>query len=87
MAGAGSVGVSEGQQLLDRGVSLLVGGWHVLQVAVENSLGGPQSKEKAEWMVEVTTQYLTSNGEMITSHWWRVVSVLCVSDHSWYPCI
>ena len=61
---AGAVGVSEAQQLLDRGVSLLIGGWHVLQVAVDNSLGGPQSKEKAEWMVEVTKQYLTNNGKM-----------------------
>ena len=75
---AGAVAVSDAQQLLDRGVSLLIGGWHVLQVAVDNSLGGPQSKEKAEWMVEVTTQYLTNNGKPITTHLAGCVTVCYV---------
>ena len=79
MAGAAAVAMSDPLQLLDRAVSLVINGWHVLQVAVENSLGGPQSREKAEWMVEVTTKYLSNNGQ----------NIMCVmyswpNHHCWF---
>ena len=91
MAGAAAVAVSDPLQLLDRAVSLVINGWHVLQVAVENSLGGPQSREKAEWMVEVTTKYLSNNGQNIMCVILMAKTSLLVSvhvlrcDHSWCP--
>lgn len=43
--------------------------WPVLQIAVDNSFGGLFSKEKAEWLIEVTAEYIqqTEHGEYYIS--------------------
>lgn len=53
---------SDHKLLLDSAVAKMIREWHVIQVAVDNDFGGPQTKEKAQWLEEVTSQYLTDNG-------------------------
>ncbi len=36
-------------------------GWPALVMAVDNCFGGPNSVEKAEWMIEVTGEYVLDN--------------------------
>ena len=35
--------------------------WPTLQLAMEQGMGGPQAKEKEEWMATVLTEFFTSN--------------------------
>ncbi|KAK2721337.1 pre-rRNA-processing protein TSR2 homolog [Artemia franciscana] len=42
-------------------ISNVFNNWTALQLAVENQLGGPQSKEIAEWMVGVTEKFFVDN--------------------------
>ena len=43
-------------------VRFVLSNWAVLQLAVEHSFGGIDSREKAEWMVDVVDQVLRENG-------------------------
>ena len=43
-------------------VRFVLSNWAVLQLAVELSFGGIDSREKAEWMVDVVDQVLRENG-------------------------
>ncbi|XP_053552183.1 pre-rRNA-processing protein TSR2 homolog [Bombina bombina] len=50
--------------LFGEAVRTVLGGWPVLQIAVENAFGGPQSQEKADWMVGAVEQYFLSNADL-----------------------
>ena len=45
-------------------VSAVISDWPALKIAVENSFGGVQSREKGEWLIEVMADFikLTANG-------------------------
>ncbi|KAK8765383.1 hypothetical protein V5799_031991 [Amblyomma americanum] len=45
-------------------VKTLIGDWHGLQVAIENGMGGPQAREKEQWLVGVLEQYFAENGTL-----------------------
>ncbi|XP_068105865.1 pre-rRNA-processing protein TSR2 homolog [Hyperolius riggenbachi] len=45
-------------------VRAVLGSWPVLQIAVENSFGGPHVQEKAEWMVGAVDQYFQANSDL-----------------------
>ena len=40
-------------------VARIMANWPALQIAVDNSLGGELSREKAKWLVEVTSEFIT----------------------------
>uniref|UniRef100_A0A023GFS4 Pre-rRNA-processing protein TSR2 homolog n=1 Tax=Amblyomma triste TaxID=251400 RepID=A0A023GFS4_AMBTT len=45
-------------------VKTLIGDWHGLQVAIENGMGGPQAREKEQWLVGVLEQYFAENSNL-----------------------
>ena len=45
-------------EVFGQAVGCVLAGWPALQIAVENSFGGVLSKEKAEWLVEVTSKFI-----------------------------
>lgn len=47
-------------QLFEKAVSCALSQWPALQIAVENSFGGLVTKEKARWLAEVTTEFITT---------------------------
>ena len=42
----------------EQAVSSIMRDWRALKIAVDHSLGGELSKEKAEWLVEVTCDFI-----------------------------
>lgn len=44
-------------------VARVMADWSALQIAVDNSLGGELSKEKARWLVEVTSDFITKTDD------------------------
>lgn len=52
-------------QLFGKAVSCALSEWPALQIAVENSFGGPATKEKARWLAEVTAEFIraTDHGQ------------------------
>ena len=52
------------RRVFRRAVAGVLTDWPALQIAVENSFGGVESREKAEWLVEVIAEFiaLTDDG-------------------------
>ena len=50
-----------GKETYLQAVERVLKGWQALRMAVDNSFGGSDSVEKAEWMVEVTGQFIWDN--------------------------
>ena len=50
-------------------VRFILSNWTVLQLAVEHGFGGIDSREKAEWMVNVVNQVLQENGQYFPVLW------------------
>lgn len=53
---------------LSKAVNEVLGQWKALEIAVDNSFGGVDSREKGEWLKEVMTTFLIQqhNSGMIT---------------------
>ncbi|XP_076055320.1 pre-rRNA-processing protein TSR2 homolog [Oratosquilla oratoria] len=45
-------------------VASLLNNWDAIQFAVQHRTGGPQSKEIAEWLIDVTENYFYDNEEL-----------------------
>jgi hypothetical protein len=56
--------------LFKEALSCVLSQWPALQIAVENSFGGPVTKEKARWLAEVTSEFIrvTDHGKL-TNIW------------------
>ena len=50
-----------GKETYLQAVERVLKGWQALRMAVDNSFGGADSVEKAEWMVEVTGEFVWDN--------------------------
>ena len=48
-------------------VRFVLSNWAVLQLAVEHGFGGADSREKADWLVNVVNQVLRDNGQFVIS--------------------
>ncbi|XP_062494810.1 pre-rRNA-processing protein TSR2 homolog [Pezoporus occidentalis] len=55
---------AEERALLERGVRAVLSGWAALQLAVAQGFGGPQSPEKAAWLVGAVLEFLSQNPEL-----------------------
>ncbi|KAM9510737.1 pre-rRNA-processing protein TSR2 homolog [Guaruba guarouba] len=55
---------AEERALLERGVRAVLSGWAALQLAVAQGFGGPQSPEKAAWLVGALLEFLSQNPEL-----------------------
>ncbi|KAM4643643.1 LOW QUALITY PROTEIN: pre-rRNA-processing protein TSR2 homolog [Amazona ochrocephala] len=55
---------AEERALLERGVRAVLSGWAALQLAVAQGFGGPQSPEKAAWLVGALLELLSQNPEL-----------------------
>ena len=53
--------MADGGDILLEAVRFVLSGWSVLQIAVQHGFGGPESAEKAEWMMDVVEQFLREN--------------------------
>jgi len=53
-----------GIQLFHRAIEIIFKNWSALQLAVAHESGGPQSKEKAEWMVGATETWFHENEDL-----------------------
>lgn len=51
-----------GKQLFVEAVSVVLRGWPALRMVVDQSFGGPLSRQKAAWLEEVTAQWFWENG-------------------------
>ncbi|XP_074427785.1 uncharacterized protein LOC141737069 [Larus michahellis] len=60
MAAAGA----EERGLFAQGVRAVLGGWAALQLAVAQGFGGPQSPEKAAWLVGALQDFFTQNEDL-----------------------
>lgn len=47
-------------------VSVVFGEWRALQLAVEQQFGGPDSREKAQWLEAVTVDFLRDNADVFS---------------------
>ena len=64
---AGKPLLSEPRAVMDvfrEAVSVVFGEWRALQLAVEQQFGGPDSREKAQWLEAVTVDFLRDNGQV-----------------------
>ncbi|KAM6389951.1 pre-rRNA-processing protein TSR2 homolog, partial [Rhynochetos jubatus] len=50
--------------LFASGVRAVLGGWAALQLAVAQGFGGPQSPEKAAWLVGAVQEFFTQNADL-----------------------
>lgn len=50
------------KDLFAEAVSCVFREWQALRIIVDNMFGGPHTKEKAQWLEEVTTGFVSSNG-------------------------
>lgn len=57
--------MNEKVKLFEQAVLCVLAEWPALQIIVDNSLGGIVTKEKAKWLVTVTTDFiqLTDDGK------------------------
>ena len=53
-----------GAQLFNKAIASIFKSWSALQLAVVHETGGPQSKEKAEWMVGATETWFCENDDL-----------------------
>jgi len=53
-----------GAQLFNEAIASIFKSWSALQLAVQHETGGPQSKEKAEWMVGATETWFYENDDL-----------------------
>merc|ERR1719420_138113 len=53
-----------GAQLFNKAIASIFKSWSALQLAVVHETGGPQSKEKAEWMVGATETWFYENDDL-----------------------
>lgn len=63
MAVAGTVGTW--QVTFRNGVSRIMENWRGLTLAVEQQFGGADSKEKYEWLKDVTADFMLENGKYV----------------------
>jgi len=60
----GKLEEKDGAKLFYQAVDVIFKNWPALQLAVANQSGGPQSKEKAEWMVGATVTWFHENEDL-----------------------
>lgn len=76
MAGVGKVyGKVKPPQVFVDAVSKVMREWQAIKIAVDNMFGGPLSKEKAQWMEEVTVDFMCNNIDVQS---WELEDYLCV---------
>ena len=46
---------------LEQAVAYVMANWPALEIAVENHLGYSLGKEKARWLVQVTSDFMTTD--------------------------
>jgi len=51
----------EKRSKLEQAVACTMANWPALEIAVENHLGHSLGKEKARWLVKVTSDYMTTD--------------------------
>lgn len=75
MAGVGKVyGKVKPPQVFVDAVSKVMREWQAIKIAVDNMFGGPLSKEKAQWMEEVTVDFMCNNSNLM-------IMIVCVYNH------
>lgn len=55
----------QNKQNFDEGIRLVFASWTAMQLAVANELGGPDSAEKSQWMLEQITDLFSTKGAKI----------------------
>lgn len=58
---ASSTSNGQSRGVFQRAVAGVLTDWPALRIAVENSFGGVESREKAEWLVEVMTEFIATD--------------------------
>ena len=69
------------KKLLEQAVACIMANWPALEITVENYIGGSLGKEKAKWLIEVTSEFITTD-ECGKYQWqvafsWKVNRYLC----------
>lgn len=47
------------------GTKIIITTWAALRIAVQNEFGGPQSQEKADWLVDAIVEHFDAEGKSV----------------------
>ena len=62
MEDSGTATGSRPRDVFSQAVLVVLKKWNALQIAVDNQFGGQFTREKAEWLRQVTADYFWENG-------------------------
>jgi len=62
MEDSGTASGSRPRDVFSQAVLVVLKNWNALQIAVDNQFGGQFTREKAEWLRQVTADYFWENG-------------------------
>ncbi len=51
----------ETKKTLEQAVACILADWPALEIAADNNVGGPLGREKARWLVQVTSEFMTTD--------------------------